>query len=160
MIVFVGGIVSGIMLVFLILFLMLPKMGRLFFITDRSRLPFADTVNAIRARCEQSDEWVIQGEKDYNRAYLDNKRGELPHRLVEFKLGNPDHSFRVNKTFPEVVTFMPAAIAVVEYAPDKTIIYRKNTGLMGRMFQEPVRSIMGVEVPQQLDAILDGLVRK
>ena len=33
-------------------------------------------------------------------------------------------------------------------------------GLMGRMFQEPVRSIMGVEVPQQLDAILDGLVEK
>ncbi len=160
MMVFFLGVICGIVMVMVALALFMPHMGRFFFVADRSRLPFAETVNQIRERCEQSDHWIIQDEKDYNSAYLSNKQGELPHRLVEFKLGNPSHSFRVNETFPEVSTFMPAAIAIVEYAPEKVIVYRKNTGLMGRMFKEPVRSIMGVEVPEQLDAILDGLVKK
>ena len=153
------GIVCGMLIVMIAMVLFMPLMGKLFFLADRSRLSFEDTVNKIRNRCEEDEHWVIQGEKDYNQAYLNNKRGELPHRLVEFKLGNPDHSFQVNETFPEVCTFMPAAIAVVEYEPNKVIIYRKNTGLMGRMFKEPVRSIMSSEVPQQLNAILDGIIK-
>ncbi|NCD34922.1 MAG: hypothetical protein EOL87_16080 [Spartobacteria bacterium] len=152
------GIVCGMLVVIMAMVLLMPMMGKLFFVADRSKRSFEDTVNEIRNRCEQDKNWVIQGEKDYNQAYLSNKRGELPHRLVEFKLGNPDHSYQVNATFPEVCTFMPAAIAIVEYKPDKVIIYRKNTALMGRMFKEPVRSIMSSEVPEQLDTLLDGLI--
>ena len=133
--------------------------GKIVFYSGPEYALVEDTVNEIRNRCEQDKNWVIQGEKDYNKAYLNNKRGELPHRLVEFKLGNPDHSYQVNATFPEVCTFMPAAIAVVEYGPDKVIIYRKNTGLMGKMFKEPVRSIMSSEVPEQLDSLLNGLIK-
>ncbi len=160
MLIFIIGLLSGIVIVMVSLVLLMPWMGKLFFVADRSKLSFDDTVNEIRSRCEQDEHWIIQGEKDYNKAYLNQKRPDLPHRLVEFKLGNPDHSYQVNETFPEVCTFMPAAIAVVEYEQGKVIIYRKNTGFMGRMFKEPVRSIMGVEVPQQLDALLDGLIGK
>jgi len=148
------------LIVMIAMVLFMPLIGKLLFLADRSSLSFEDTVNKIRTRCEQDQNWIIQEEKDYNQAYLNNKRGEMPHRLVEFKLGNPDHSYQVNSTFPEVCTFMPAAIAIVEYIPDKVIIYRKNTGLMGRMFKEPVRSIMSSEVPQQLDSILDGIIKK
>ncbi len=158
--VFVAGLVCGIILIAVTMVLFMPQMGKLFFVSNRSRLPFSETVDQIRTRCEQDENWVIQDEKDYNQAYLKRKQGELPHRLVEFKLGNPDHSFRVNYAFPEVATFMPAAIAIVEYEPNNVVIYRKNTGFMGRMFKEPVRSIMGAEVPQQLDKILDGIVEK
>jgi len=160
MIVFVIGLICGIVFSMVALVLFMPQMGQFFFVADRSRLSFVETVNQIRERCEQDNNWVIQGEKDYNQAYLKRDQGKLPHRLVEFKLGNPDHSFRVNYAFPEVSTFMPAAIAIVEYEQDKVIIYRKNTGLMGRMFKEPVRSIMGTEVPEQLDKILDGIIEK
>ena len=55
---------------------------------------------------------------------------------------------------------MPVAVAVVEYTPEKVLIYRKNTGLMGKMFNEPMRTIMGVEVPQQLDELLKGIIDK
>ena len=160
MIVFIMGLICGIVFSMAVLLILMPQMGRFFFVADRSRLSFAETVNQIRERCEQDDNWEIQEEKDYNQAYLKRDKGELPHRLVEFKLGNPDHSFRVNHAFPEVATFMPAAIAIVESEPNKVIIYRKNTGLMGRMFKEPVRSIMSTEVPEQLDKILDGIIEK
>lgn len=155
---FILGIVCGIAGVGALMFVVMPQMGRLFFIKDLSRLSFEETVDQIRERCKTSEHWVLQEEKDYNAAYLKNGRGELPHRLVEFKLGNPDHSYRVNRSNPEVSTFMPAAVAVVEYAPDKVFIYRKNTGLMGKMFTEPMRTIMGVEVPQQLDELLTGVI--
>lgn len=152
------GFVGGIMAVAALGVALMPKMSRLFFVRDRSRLPFEETVQQIRERCQTSKHWVLQAEKDFNAAYLKNGHGEMPHRLVEFKLGNPDHSYRVNRANPEVSTFMPAAVAVVEYAPDKVLIYRKNTALMGRMFHEPMRSIMGVEVPQQLDELLNGII--
>lgn len=160
MIVFITGLICGIVFSMAALVIFMPQMGRFFFVANRSRLSFTETVNQIRERCEQDNNWIIRGEKDYNQTYLKSNKGELPHRLVEFKLGNPDHSFRVNYAFPEVCTFMPAAIAIVEYEPGKVIIYRKNTGLMGRMFKEPVRSIMGTEVPEQLDKILDGIIEK
>jgi uncharacterized protein (DUF302 family) len=148
----------GIVILLALIAALMPRMGRLFFVADRSRLPFEETVDRIRERCEASDEWIIQDEKDYNAAYLNRGQGKLPHRLVEFKLGNPDHSYRVNHAAPEVSTFMPAAIAVVELTPDKVVIYRKNTALMGRMFPEPMRSIMGAEVPTQLDALLNEII--
>ena len=160
MTVFILGIVCGVVGVGVLMVAFMPKMGRLFFVVDQSGLPFEETINQIRERCKTSEHWILQAEKDYNAAYIKNGSGEMPHRLVEFKLGNPDHSYRVNRVNPEVSTFMPAALAIVEYTPEKVLIYRKNTGIMGKMFNEPMRTIMGVEVPQQLDELLKGIIVK
>jgi len=156
-------IISGLFgagLVLLIGMLLMPQAGRLFFVEDRSLLPFNGTVAQIREHCQQNPHWHITEEKDYNAAHAKNRKGELPFRLTEFKLGNPDHSYRVNKEFPAVCTFMPAAIAIVEYEPGDVRIYRKNTGLMGRMFTGSVKKVMQYEVPRELDQILDGIIKK
>lgn len=157
---FLIGLLSGMLVLLAGMLVLMPQMGRFFFVKDRSRLSFEDTVTHIRERCKADQNWVLQAEKDFNAAYLKNGKGELPHRLVEFKLGNPDHSYRVNSTNPEVSTFMPAAIAVVEKGPKDVLIYRKNTTLMGRMFKEPMRTIMGAEVPQQLNVLLQGIIER
>ncbi|MBL7188307.1 MAG: DUF302 domain-containing protein [Phycisphaerae bacterium] len=156
----VAGLICGIMILMAAGIFLMPRMGRFFFVSDRSRLPFDETIEYIRERCKQDSDWIIRGEKDFNKAYQQNGQGKLPHRLFEFKIGNPKHSFRVKHNTPAVCTFMPASIAVVEYEPNKVIVYRKNTSLMGHMFTGSVREIMSKEVPQQLDEMLKDIVEK
>jgi hypothetical protein len=52
---------------------------------------------------------------------------------------------------------MSATVTIMEYKNNKTIIYRKDTKLTGKMFQEPMRSIMGAEVPQ-LNKLLKKII--
>jgi uncharacterized protein (DUF302 family) len=158
---FLIGMLTGIVLLPLIGAMSMPQMGRLFFVADQSRLSFEDTVAEVRKQCETNKNgWYVIQEKDYNAAYKKRNEGGLPFRLVEFKLGNPDHSYRVNKQFPAICTFMPAAIAVVEYEPGHVVVYRKNTGLMGRMFTGAVKDVMQTKVPVELDAILTGIIEE
>lgn len=157
---FLLGIFVGTLGVLLLGVVMMPQMGKLFFVADHSVLSFEDTVSRIRERCGDAGEWHLLQDKDYNAAYKKRGKGELPFRLVEFKLGNPDYSYRVNKQFPAVSTFMPAAIAVVEYEPGDVVVYRKNTGLMGRMFTGAVKDVMKNKVPMELDAILTDIIEK
>ena len=157
---FLLGLICGIGMAVLVGALLMPQVGRLFFVEDRSLLPFDETVEQIREHCQQNPHWHITQEKDYNAAYAKRGKGELPFRLTEFKLGNPDHSYRINKEYPAVCTFMPAAIAVVEYKPEDVRIYRKNTGFMGRMFTGSVKEVMQYEVPRELDQILSGIIEK
>lgn len=155
---FILGAVSVLLILGAAFWLLMPKFGTLFFVNNRSRWSFEETVKRIADACKERDDWVIQGEKDFNESYRKNGHQELPHRIYEFKLGNPFHSRAVNEAFPAVCTFMPASIAVVEFEPDHVVIYRKNTALMGRMFQNPVRKIMNIEVPQQLDELLRDVI--
>ena len=152
------GVVIGVVGVFLTGLLLMSSMGRYFFVEDQSVLPFDETVLQIRDRIQTSKTWHLLQEKDFNAAYKKKGEGELPFRLVEFKVGNPEHSYRVNKRFPAISTFMPASIAVVEYEPGNVIIYRKNTGLMGLMFSGDVRQVMQKEVPRELDDMLRGII--
>ena len=157
---FIAGILTGIILVFVAFAIAMPQTGKLFFVEDQSLLSYEETVIKVREQCRQNQQWHITQDKDYNKAYAKRGMGELPFRLTEFKLGNPDHSYRVNKEFPAVCTFMPAAIAIVEYEAGDVRIYRKNTGLMGRMFSGSVKQVMQHEVPRELDQILNGIIGK
>lgn len=157
---FLSGVVCGIGILVLAGVVLMPQMGQLFFVEDDSLLSFDETVNSIRKQCQQNETWFITQEKDYNAVYAKKGKGKLPFRLVEFKLGNSDHSYLVNKQFPAVCTFMPAAIAIVEYEEGDVRIYRKNTGFMGRMFTGDIKQIMQHDVPAQLDGILHGIIIK
>ena len=156
---FLTGMASGIILMVLLGLLCAPKIGSLFFIEDHSTCPFDETVEKVRTAAMADSHWLITQEKNYNQAYHKREEGELPFRLTEFKLGNPNHSYRVNSANPAVSTFMPAAIAIVEYAPDDVRIYRKNTGLMGCMFSGVIKQVMRDEVPRDLDKILTGIIQ-
>ncbi len=139
--------------------IILPRSGKMFFIRDRSRLSFEDTLENIRKNVDlNSRGWFIESEKDFNLAYIKKQKGELPFRLHVFKIGNSDHSYRVNSAFPAVAVFMPAAIAVVGRKNGNIDIYRKNTGLMGLFFTGIVREVMKDQVPVELDKILEGAI--
>ncbi|MGM0381596.1 MAG: hypothetical protein ACQEP7_06380 [bacterium] len=157
---FIAGFLAGIVPVLLILYLTMPYFGKIFFTRNESKFPFSETVDKIRNSCQEDEEWDIKQEKNFNRAYEKSGFTPLPHKLVEFKVGNPNHSHAVNTASPEVSTFMPAAIAVVEEEDDEVAIYRKNTALLGKMFPDPMRRIMGEEVPEELDRILEGIVEE
>jgi len=139
--------------------IILPRSGKLFFIRNRSRLSFEDTLETIRKNTDRNSRgWFMENEKDFNLAYETKRKGELPFRLHVFKIGNSNQSYRVNSAFPAVAVFMPAAIAVVGRKNGNTDIYRKNTGLMGLFFTGVVRKVMKDEVPVQLDEILEGVI--
>lgn len=151
--------IAGIIVTLIIGIVMMPLMGRFFFVQDKSKLEFDETIEKIRAACENDDKWEIVQEKNYNIAHQKKVQGELPFRLFEFKLGNPEHAYLVNKQFPPICTFMPAAIAVVEYKNKDVLIYRKNTGLLGKMFTGNIKDIMANEVPKQLNKILQDVIK-
>jgi len=136
----------------------LPKLGKYFFVKNISKSDFEETNKVIKENIEISKEWVLRSEKDYNETYKQLGKGNLPFRLREYKIGNPDHSSRVNLAFPAVSTFMPAAIAVVEYENGQVVVYRKNTRLMGSCFSGVTKEIMTNEVPKGLDKILEGVM--
>lgn len=133
-------------------------LGKYFFVENLSRLSFDETKTVIRENIAKTDGWVIRGEKDFNAAYQRAGQGDLAVRLYEYKIGNPSYSFRVNSAFPAVSVFMPAAIAVVEYADGRVVVYRKNTRLMGMFFSGVVKDIMTQKVPHDLDVILQGVI--
>ncbi len=152
------GLLSGLIIVAIASFILMPQMGKLFFVEDESQLSFDETVIKIRENCKADKEWHLLQEKDYNKAYQKRGKGELKFRLAEFKLGNPEHSYCVNCENPAVCTFMPASIAVVGYEDGRVVIYRKNTSLMGNMFTGIVKDVMRDEVMPGLDKILNGII--
>lgn len=158
MINFILGV--GVTVIFLLTIgvVLLPKLGEHFFVKNISKLDFEETNRVIKENIKLSKDWILRSEKDYNETYRQIGKGDLPFRLREYKIGNPDHSSRVNLAFPAISTFMPAAIAVVEYENRKVVIYRKNTRLMGYCFSGVIREIMTKEVPKGLDKILDGVI--
>jgi len=134
------------------------QVRKIFFTKDISRLDFEETNKVIKENIERSKEWILRSDKDFNETYKQAGKGDLPFRLREYKIGNPDHSSRVSLAFPSLSTFMPAAIAVVEYKDGQVTIYRKNTRLMGYCFTGVVKEIMTKEVPKGLDEILEGVI--
>ncbi len=157
--VFIIGFISCLAVMGIAGLVMRPRLGKFFFVKSKSHLSFEDTLETIRRNVDSNKRgWFIAQSKDYNRTYEKKGKGELPFRLHEFKIGNPNHSFLVNRAFPAVSTFMPAAIAVVEYRDGKVVIYRKNTALMGKFFRGVIRKVMCEDVPLHLNEILTGVV--
>jgi len=155
---FILGAATVVILLLTIVVFSLPKLGKYFFVKNISKLDFEETNNAIKENIKISKEWILRSEKDYNETYKQIGKGDLPFRLREYKIGNPDHSSRVNLAFPAVSTFMPAAIAIVEYENGQVVVYRKNTYLMGFCFSGVIKEIMTKEVPKDLDKILEGVI--
>lgn len=152
------GLLSGIAIIAVAGIIFMPQMGKLFFVENTSLLTFDSTITKLRENCSANKEWHLLQEKDYNKAYHKRGEGNLDFRLIEFKLGNPDHSYLVNNENPAVCTFMPASIAVVGHEDGRVLIYRKNTSLMGNMFTGTVRDVMRNKVTVSLDQILDGII--
>jgi len=155
---FILGLGSAVTFLLIIGVVSLPKLGKYFFVKNNSKLDYEGTNKVIKKNIGMSKEWILRGEKDFNEAYKQAGNGNLPFRLREYKIGNPNHSFRVNSAFPAVTTFMPAAIAVVEYENGQVVIYRKNTRLMGYCFSGVIKKIMTKEVPRDLGKILKGVI--
>jgi len=158
MINFILGVCATIICLLAFGVVLLPKSGKYFFTKNISKLDFEKTNNVIKENIKLSKDWILRSEKDYNDTYRQLGKGELPFRLREYKIGNPNHSSIVNLAFPAVSTFMPAAIAVVKYKNGEVVIYRKNTRLMGYCFSGVIRKVMSNEVPKGLDKILDGVI--
>jgi len=156
---FIFGFIVALVIISLAGALFMGRMGKFFFLQNKSRLNFEDTLQTIRKNIDANTRgWFTESEKDFNLAYQKKHKGELPFRLTVFKIGNSDHSYRVNSAFPAVATFMPAAIAVVGRKDGRVDIYRKNTGLMGLFFSGVVKEVMGNEVTVGMNEILDGVI--
>lgn len=158
MIIFILGMGTAVVSLLTIGVILLPKSGKFFFVKNISKLDFEETNKVIKENVQISKEWILRSEKDYNETYEQIGKDDLPFRLREYKIGNPDHSSRVNLAFPAISTFMPAAIAVVEYENGQVVIYRKNTRLMGSCFSGVIKKIMTKEVPKGLDKILEEVI--
>ncbi len=156
---FMFGFIAAIVIIAVIGAIFMSRMGKFFFLRNKSRLNFEDTLQTIRKNIEDNKRgWFTENEKDFNLAYQKKQKGELPFRLTVFKIGNSDHSYRVTSAFPAVATFMPAALAVVSRKDGINDIYRKNTVMLGFFFSGVVKEVMSKEVPIGLDEILEGAI--
>jgi len=156
---FIFGFIAALVIIAVIGAIFMNRMGRFFFLRNKSRLNFENTLQEIRENIDANKRgWFTESEKDFNLAYQKKQKGELAFQLTVFKIGNSGHSYRVNSAFPAVATFMPAAIAVVGRKEGRVDIYRKNTGMMGLFFSGVVKEVMGKDVTVGMNEILDGVI--
>lgn len=154
---YLAGALTVVGMIFMLWFVFKSKLGNLFFIKNESHYSFKETVKMIRQAIESQNQWTMLQDKDFNEAYQEKGKKNLPVYLHEFKLGNPEHSYRVNSQDASVSVFMPASVAVIGYGDGRVEIIRKNTAFMGEMFPGEVGRIMRKEVPSGLDNLLCGI---
>lgn len=148
-----AGLVAGIILT---LVAMMQIMPGLMLTQHESTLPFDETVTAIEEAVEAQG-WVVSGTMNMNQSLAKHGVDFSPQVRI-IKLCKPDYAEKVLRDDRYVAPLMPCSIAVAEADDGKVMVYKMNTGLMGRMFGGTVAEVMGGPVAQDEKAILKGII--
>jgi len=133
-------------------------MPRMMLTVHQSRYSDVDqTCEELKAAIEAAG-WSCPAIRDMNKSMA--KHGvqhDRPVRIVE--LCQADYAHDILGGNPEVSTLMPCAFGVYEGADGKVYISGMNTGLMGKMFGGKIAEVMGTEVSQDEEKILERIIQ-
>ncbi len=153
---FVAGLVVGMVLVAVIVWLSMP--GMMLVVHESRYDSVEETCNQLKAAIEANG-WVCPAIRDMNMSMA--KQGvqmEKPVRIVE--LCNPGYAKDILTTNPEVSTLIPCAWGVYEGDDGKIYISGMNMGLMGKMFGGNIAKVMGGSVSKDEKKMLKGIIRE
>jgi len=114
------------------------------------------TCEELKAAIEAAG-WSCPAIRNMNKSMAKHGvRHDRPIRIVE--LCQADYAYDVLVGNPEVSTLMPCAFGVYEGADGKVYISGMNMGLMGKMLGGKIAEVMGTQVSQDEEKILEGIV--
>ena len=153
--VFIGGMVSGIVLAGIGMWLVMPGM---MLVTHQSRF---DTVEETCRQLKLSIEtnrWRCSGIRDINTMLT--KQGQALERQVRIvELCKAEYATEILENNPEVSTLMPCAWGVYAGNDGTVYITGMNMGLMGKMFGGTIARIMGGTVAMEERKMLRNVIR-
>lgn len=129
------------------------KIPDLMFVTVKSQHSFEETKQIIKAEVE-SQGWVNSGENSIADSVEKHTGKSLPPVTV-LKVCHADHAYNIlsKQEFRYLSALMPCSVSVYEDDNGQVYISHFNTGLMGLIFAEPVKSIMTQDVTTFLNAL-------
>ena len=133
-------------------------MPSLMIVTRESKLGFDETVAALEKRIPEHG-WVVSGGEpiDMNKAMAKHGVAFEP-RIKIVKLCKPEYAKSVLTSDRHISCMMPCSMAVWESDDGKVYLSEMNMALMARMFGGNIAKIMGGNVVEEEEKILEGLL--
>lgn len=138
-IVFLAGLLSGIILFALVLTLVVSKS---MFSVNESKYDFATTAEII-SESVKTNNWSMPHQYDLQKTM--EKHGFDVKPVIVFSICKPDIAVRIldNDNDRHVAAMMPCRIAIYEKSDGKTYVSRMNAGLFSKLLGGKATAIMG-----------------
>lgn len=138
-IVFAAGLLSGLLLFFLLIWIRAQK---LMLQEDASRFSFDESIERFKVSVENV-QWKLLGEHDLQAKMKANGYDVMEARV--FDICKPAYASRILERDSEriVSPLMPCRVAIYRKSNGKTYFSRMNSGLMARPLKGVVPSVMG-----------------
>ncbi|MBN1986762.1 MAG: DUF302 domain-containing protein [Prolixibacteraceae bacterium] len=154
LLVFAGGMVTGIALVFLTVLVVLP--GKMF-VVNESKLGFEETLKTIEKSAAENG-WSIPHQ--YNLQATMKKNGFEVQPVKVISLCKPEHAFRIldGNNHRMVAALMPCRVAVYE-KEGKTFVSMLNAGFFSKFLGNEVSEVMNA-ASKENSMILEPVIKK
>ncbi|MGQ7870864.1 DUF302 domain-containing protein [Sunxiuqinia sp. sy24] len=151
-IMFLSGLVTGILVTVLVIFLLAPKM---LFTVNESKYNFAQTLEQIEQSIQENN-WSMPHQ--YNLQGTLAKHGFEVKPVTVFSICKPDIAVRIlsSDTDRQLSAMMPCRVAVFEKSDGKTYIARMNAALLSKLLGSNAKTAMG-DAEEGSEQILQSL---
>lgn len=139
LLVFITGLVTGVVVILLALFVILPKQ---MFVVKESKLSFNETVETI-VKSAAENKWSIPHQYDLQATMKKHNLDVNP--VTVFSLCKPEHAYQILSSNEErmVSALMPCRIAVYE-KDGKTFVSMLNSGLFSKLLGSKINDVMSL----------------
>ena len=153
---FVSGLIGGVLLTAVIVWLSMPKM---MLVTHQSKFQTVEETCQHLKNSIEANGWNCPAIRDMNMTM--SKQGvQMDKRLMIVELCKAQYAKDVLSTNPEVSTLMPCAWGVYEGDDGNCYITGMNMGLMGKMFGGNIATVMGSSVAKDEKQMLKNIIRR
>ncbi len=152
---FILGLFSGLIIMGITVWIMMPKM----MINEyESKFDFNKTVSSVEKAVNEFDSWKTPKTFDIRQNILDTGFDNMTQVKI-ITLCQPNYAQKIlsNDKDKVVSTMMPLGLGVYENNSGKVFIAEMNVSLMGMMFGGNVSDVMG-DASNDIGKILEGIV--
>ena len=156
-IIFVLGIVTGIIAMGIIVLIAMPKM---MILTENSKFDYETTIAKLEQNIKDAG-WTHKGTTCISDDIKKRIGRDMGVRIGGVKLCNADYANEIlgDHKARFVSCLMPCSISVWEGDDGKVYVSKMNTGLMGKMFGGIIARVMGGKVSADEKKILTGILK-
>ena len=152
----IGGLVVGVILTMLVMYLMAPKM---MLMEDESMYNFEESKAKFEASVEAHG-WAIPAIHDLQKSMKKFGHDDI-RAVVVYELCHPDHASKILKESEEriVSSMMPCRVAIYEKEDGKVYISRMNSSLMAKTMGKLIKTVMA-DASRENEEILQAIIKK
>ncbi|WP_372775719.1 DUF302 domain-containing protein [Mangrovibacterium sp.] len=152
---FLTGIITGILISMAIVYLMAPK---LMFTVSESQYDFETTKTMIE-ESTKNNQWSMPHQ--YNLQATMEKHGFNVEPVTVFSICKPDIAIKIlgDDTNKHISAMMPCRLAIYEKEDGKTYIARMNAALLSKLIGSEVNAVMG-EAGAGSEKILEKVIKQ